>query len=54
MNSINKYQTLIIGFAVLFGLLIGQNALIGNYTEYFIVPFFGFGIINFNASTKDN
>lgn len=39
MNSISKYQTLIIGLAVLFGLLIGQNASIGNYAEYFIVPF---------------
>ena len=39
MNSINKYQTLIIGLAVLFGLLIGQNTAIGNYAEYFIVPF---------------
>lgn len=39
MNSINKYQTLIIGIAVLFGLLIGQNPSIGNYAEYFIVPF---------------
>lgn len=39
MNSINKYQTLIIGLAVLFGLLIGQNSAIGKYAEYFIVPF---------------
>jgi ACR3 family arsenite transporter len=39
MNSINKYQTLIIGLAVLLGLLLSQNASIGNYAEFFIVPF---------------
>ncbi|MBZ9730449.1 hypothetical protein LB467_12205 [Salegentibacter sp. JZCK2] len=39
MNSINKYQTLIIGLAVLLGILIGQNSSIGNYAEYLIVPF---------------
>lgn len=39
MNSIEKYQTAVIGGAVGLGLLIGQNKLIGNCAEYFIVPF---------------
>lgn len=39
MNSINKYQTLIIGLAVLFGLLIGQRPLVEKYAEFVIVPF---------------
>ena len=39
MNSINKFQTPIIGLAVIIGLLIGQIASIAIYAEYFIVPF---------------
>lgn len=39
MNSITKYQTLIIGIAVLFGLLIGQNSSVEKYAELLIVPF---------------
>ncbi len=39
MNSINKYQTLIIFVAVLLGLLFSHNETIGTYSEYFIVPF---------------
>lgn len=39
MNSINKYQSLIIGLAVILGLLAGQLDAIGKYAEYFIVPF---------------
>ena len=39
MNIVNKYQTLIIGLAVILGLLIGQMSEARNYAEYFIVPF---------------
>lgn len=39
MNTINKYQSLIIGSAVILGLLAGQLDAIGKYAEYFIVPF---------------
>lgn len=39
MNVVNKYQTVIIGLAVILGLLIGQMGEAGNYAEYFIVPF---------------
>lgn len=39
MNSVNKYQTVIIGFAVILGLLLGQIGPFRNYAEYFIVPF---------------
>lgn len=39
MNSINKFQSLIIGLAVMLGLLIGQSDYLTSYAEYFIVPF---------------
>ena len=39
MNPINKFQTLIIAFAVLIGLLIGQVNVLASYAGYFIVPF---------------
>lgn len=39
MNVVNKYQTVIIGLAVILGLFIGQMGEAGNYAEYFIVPF---------------
>ena len=39
MNSIDKYQSLIIGLAVVLGLLAGQLDVAGYYAEYFIVPF---------------
>lgn len=39
MNSINKFQTAIIGIAVVAGLLAGQNEIIKAYAEYLIVPF---------------
>lgn len=39
MNSINKYQSLIIGIAVVFGLLLGKLNDVGKIAEYFIVPF---------------
>lgn len=39
MNSINKYQSLIIGTAVVFGLLLGKLNDVEKIAEYFIVPF---------------
>lgn len=39
MNIANKYQTLIIGGAVILGLLIAQIVEARNYAEYFIAPF---------------
>ncbi len=38
MNSINNYQSLIIGLAVIFGLLLGKITFISKFAEYFIVP----------------
>lgn len=39
MNPINKYQSLIIGFAVILGLLAGQLEWVSRHAEHFIVPF---------------
>ncbi len=39
MNSISRYQTVIIAVAVAAGLLAGQIPGVGTYAEYFIVPF---------------
>lgn len=39
MNVINKYQSLIIGLAVILGLLLGQWNVIEVYAKHFIVPF---------------
>ncbi|MDR8394347.1 hypothetical protein NC796_24575 [Aliifodinibius sp. S!AR15-10] len=39
MNSINRYQSLIIGLAVIIGLLIGQTEMVAKYADYVIVPF---------------
>jgi len=39
MNSVNKYQSLIIGLSVVLGLLFGQLNEVKKIAEYFIVPF---------------
>lgn len=39
MNYINKYQSLIIAFAVIAGLLAGQLNAVASVAEYVIVPF---------------
>ncbi|MEX0661206.1 MAG: hypothetical protein WD381_05535 [Balneolaceae bacterium] len=39
MNSVNKYQSIIIGLAVIAGLLAGQLETVAMYAEYAIVPF---------------
>ena len=37
MNSINKFQSLIIGLAILLGLLLGQFQSLADVAEYLIV-----------------
>jgi hypothetical protein len=49
MNSINKYQSLIIGLSVIVGLLIGQSTyLTTKYAEHFIVPFLMIMFLDFS------
>jgi hypothetical protein len=40
MNSINRYQSLIIALAVIAGLLAGQVETVASVAGYVIVPFF--------------
>lgn len=58
MNVLEKYQSVIILFAIIFGLIVGQITIIGNNASYFITPFLFlmlFGIfldISFNDFRK--